>query len=302
MISISEDNEMTIRYDMHLHSSFSTDSDASAEEMAFHAQRLGLDGICFTEHMDLDYPKGYFPEDPDAFCADPDQVLNKVLHLRKTVRARKAFLPGTSEKGALFPLWIGFGLEFGMQPHLSDRFHQIARNYPLDFIVASQHLVSSLDPYYPEVWEHKNPEDLIEEYYREMLANLKTIEDWDTLAHMDYIIRYIPGRKEQVYDSISNHAQIIDEILCHVIERGKCLEVNTAGYKYGLGQPNPAPSILRRYRELGGENITIGSDAHAPEHIAVSFDQTAGLLTDIGFTHYCLFERRKMYPLRFHSV
>ena len=130
-----------------------------------------------------------------------------------------------------------------------------------------------------------------------MLSNLKTMEEWDTLAHMGYIIRYIPKEKAVkgcVYDSMEHHADLIDEILRHVIYAKKCLEVNTSGYKYGLGQPNPTPSILRRYRELGGERITIGADAHAPEHIAFAFDRVRSLLRSMGYRSYCVFEGRHM--------
>ena len=271
---------MAIRYDYHMHSSFSTDSDAPAEMMIRKALGLGLDGICFTDHMDLDYPPFYFPEDPSAFVAEPAEVYREILHLRDVCAA------------AGKDFHIGFGLEFGMQPHLSDRFTRLADEWPLDLIIASQHLVGGLDPYYPEVWERQSPEELIRTYYEEMLSNLKTMTQWDTLAHIDYIIRYIPERGSLVFDSFEAFPELIDEILLYVIRSGRCLEVNTAGYKYGLGQPNPAPAILRRYRELGGNKITIGSDAHAPEHIAIGFDTVRDLLLSMGYKHYTVFHGR----------
>lgn len=293
---------MAILFDTHMHSSFSPDSEAPMEEMAAQAWKLGLRGICFTEHMDLDYPRQYFPDDPDAFCADPGKVLEGILQLRKSYQGKAdpeaASAPlSLPEKDAGQSMWIGFGLEFGMQPHLAERFHQIACSFPLDFIIASQHLVSSLDPYYPDAWQGKNPEDMVEIYYQEMFSNLKKMREWDTLAHMDYIIRYIPDRGDTVNDTLLRHAQIIDRILGYVIDTGKCLEVNTAGYKHGLGQPNPSPSILRRYRELGGERITIGADAHAPGHIAGSFERATALLRQLGFESFCVYKNREMHTL-----
>ena len=135
-----------------------------------------------------------------------------------------------------------------------------------------------------------------------MLANLKTMMEWDTLAHMDYIIRYIPGTRERPYDSMHYHADVIDEILRYVIGCGKCLEVNTAGYKYGLGRPNPAPSILKRYKELGGKRITIGADAHNTKHIAHAFDQVETLLSSLGFDSYCIFKERRMSELQLRTI
>ena len=271
---------MSILYDTHMHSSFSTDSDTPAQTMVTQALDLNLRGICFTDHMDLDYPPFYFPEDPSAFAADPDEVLQEIRRLRE-------------QFGASDPEFhIGFGLEFGMQPHLGARFSDIANRLPLDFVIASQHLVGGLDPYYPEVWEGHTTDNLIRAYYEEMLSNLKTMDQWDTLAHLDYIIRYIPHRGSLLFDSYEAFPDLIDEILLYVISCGKCLEVNTAGYKYGLGQPNPAPSILRRYYELGGRRITIGADAHAPEHIAIGFDEVRKLLLSIGYERYTVFRSR----------
>ena len=78
-----------------------------------------------------------------------------------------------------------------------------------------------------------------------------------------------------------------------LIRHEKCLEVNTAGLKYGLGHPNPEESVLRRYRELGGTLITIGSDAHRPEHIAYDFEKAEDILRSLGFQSYTIFRQRK---------
>ena len=110
-----------------------------------------------------------------------------------------------------------------------------------------------------------------------ILSNLKKMREWDTLAHLDYIIRYIPGQGDSVYDSMARHSEIIDEILRYVISCGKCLEVNTAGYKYGFLQPHPALAILRRYYALGGRLLT----------------------RSVGFTGYCIFEGRRMREIPF---
>ena len=277
---------MAIPYDIHMHSSFSEDSDTPMQEMVSAAMKKGLSGICFTEHMDLEYPPCSSPANAQAFEADPDAEYKEILRLR-----------------SLHPsIRIGFGLEFGMQERLSGRFHEIAARFPLDFILASQHLVGRLDPYFPEAWEGRTRGEMVESYYTEMLSNLKTMQDWDSLAHMDYIIRYIPDRKNDVYDSMRYHGDVIDEILRYVIAEGKCLEVNTAGYRHGLGQPNPSPAILKRYRELGGRYITVGADAHKPEQIAYAYDQALRLLRSLGFDTVCVFEGRRMRELQLFSI
>lgn len=321
---------MPVRYDYHMHTSFSPDSDTPMETMILKAVSMGLQGVCFTEHMDLDYPKQY-----GTFEADPGQVLSEINRLRSRFDRRavlrgtlsdeteplqpcpeklpsaKCSLPQSIQSGApdnpsgISQFEIGFGLEFGMQKHLSSVFTKIAASFPLDFVLASQHLVGGDDPYYENCWEGRNTDDIIRQYYQEMLSNLRDMEEWDSLAHADYIIRYQPGARKAIsenrpftfYDSLANHRELIDRILLCVIDKDKCLEVNTAGYKYGLGQPNPSPQILKRYFELGGRKITIGSDAHAPGHIAFSFEKVRELLLSIGFDSYLIFRNRQPYSL-----
>ena len=105
------------------------------------------------------------------------------------------------------------------------------------------------------------------------------------------VVRYHPEKNR--YSDYREHLEIIDEILKLLIRLGKGIELNTAGYKYGLGHPNPGEDILKRYRALGGEIITTGSDAHKPEHMAYCFDRLGSLLKSCGFSHYTVFRNRK---------
>ena len=89
------------------------------------------------------------------------------------------------------------------------------------------------------------------------------------------------------------YADIIDEILRKLISMGKGIEVNTAGFKYGLGHPNPTEAVLLRYHELGGEILTLGADAHAPEHVAYAFDRLPQILRHAGFRYFTVFTGRK---------
>ena len=90
-----------------------------------------------------------------------------------------------------------------------------------------------------------------------------------------------------------SYRDIIDLILKNLIEKGVGIECNTAGFKYGLGHPHPTEEILGRYRELGGEIITLGSDAHSPEHLGFAFEKAADILKNCGYRYYTIFENRK---------
>ena len=95
------------------------------------------------------------------------------------------------------------------------------------------------------------------------------------------------------------YADIIDAILERIIKLDKALEINTAAFRKGMGAPNPAPSIIKRYHELGGKLITIGADAHEPSDIAADFNRLPDLLKDCGFNEFVVYKNRKpqSYPI-----
>ena len=123
--------------------------------------------------------------------------------------------------------------------------------------------------------------------------DIKNNPDFDVLGHIDYVIRY--GKEKERAYSYHKYADVIDEILKTLIHNGKGLELNTAGWKYGLSFAHPHPDILKRYRELGGEILTVGSDGHKPEHIAYDFHRINDLLKECGFKYYTEFRQRKPY-------
>ena len=134
-------------------------------------------------------------------------------------------------------------------------------------------------------------EEGYEAYFRTIPANLAAFPDFHSYAHLDYIVRYGPRRNEAY--SFEKYREVLVPALRALIDAGKALEVNTGGCKYGLGQPNPQTDVLRAYRAMGGELITVGSDAHRPEHVAYDFPRLAELLRGIGFRYYAVFRGGK---------
>ena len=257
-------------WDAHMHCHFSGDSDASPESMIASAMDKNLAGICFTDHLDYDYPN-----EPDAFLLDFESYEKKILSLQQ-------------EYDGIFP--VNMGIEVGLQPHIADQNRQAVEAHPFDFVIGSSHTCDRLDPYYPSFYEGRTEEAAYRRYFESILENIDTSVDFDVYGHLDYVVRYGPN-KNQNY-SYEKYADVIDEILIRLIRRDKGIEVNTAGFKYGLCAPNPCPQIIRRYRELGGEILTIGADAHQPEHVGYAFDQIPALLKDCGFNYYTVFTAR----------
>lgn len=259
--------------DCHVHTHFSTDSEENPENIIKEAVRLGLSHICFTDHNDYDFPEQY---GKNLFLLDFDNYYAKMSSLKEKYKN---------------VIDIRIGVEQGLEVCVSDKVNSYDKNHCLDFIIGSSHLIDRLDPYYPEFWEGHSPKEMIERYYQSIIDNIATCENYDVYGHLDYIIRYAP----RTYTDYNwkDYYDYIREILSSLICKGKGIEVNTAGIKYGLDNPNPCRDIVRFYRDLGGEIITTGSDAHKAEHLAYSYDIIPDFLISCGFNYYTIFSKRK---------
>lgn len=264
-----------ITADFHVHSVFSSDGKAGMEDMINQALKLGLKTLCFTDHMDIDYPKIYGPD----FEFDVEAYFKTTESLKEKYRSQIEILTG---------------IELGLQLHVTDSMDRLINSYPFDFIIGSVHVVDRMDPYYPHYWENKSEKEGIYNCFKTIKECCEFYRGFHVCGHIDYIVRYAPGSKSQYKEySYLDYADIIDEILKTLLEHQKGIEINTSGYKYGLGHPHPKTEILKRYKELGGEIITVGSDAHMPEHLCYEFDRAETLLEELGFKYYTVYREGK---------
>lgn len=254
-----------ISADLHTHSSFSSDSSEPLLEMVKSASEKGLKTLCLTEHFDPDYPSG-------EFTLDTGSYRKELLRVRENT-----------------DIELLFGVELGLMDYLAPKLSEYSKAWDFDFIIGSSHLVDGQDPYYPEYFNTHGGKNGVLRYFESILANVKIMDCFDVYGHLDYVVRYSP---EKSYEP-REYADIIDEILRLLIAKGKGIEINTAGLKSGLGYVHPHEFILRRYKELGGEMITIGSDAHDRTRVAADLDKAEATLTAAGFTHYTIFRKRQ---------
>lgn len=260
-----------MKADFHMHTNFSIDAETTPEEMVKGAIALGLKTICITDHFDKDYPGK-----PYEFQLDTERYFQELRKLRENYKEQ---------------IEVRIGVELGLQPHLGSFYSEYIKQYPFDFVIGSIHIVDGQDPYYKEFFEGREDRAVYEQTFKETLENIKAFGDFDVLGHLDYIVRY--GKKQEKEYSYIAFKEQIDEILKYLIEHGKGIELNTAGFKYGLSFCHPHPDVLKRYKELGGEIITIGSDGHRPEHIAYDFAKVSDILKDCGFKYYTEFQKRQ---------
>lgn len=259
--------------DYHVHSDFSSDGKATAEQMIEQAISLGLKKLCFTDHMDYDYrpvSNGY------PFMFDIDDYMQKLSLMKQKYQADIEILTG---------------IELGIQPHLQERLTDLVSSYDFDFVIGSSHVLDNTDPYFPEYWEGRTEEEGIHRYFQSIIDNCNTFDGFSVYGHIDYIVRYTPTSKAGTYIEYDyrKYSDILDEALKTILSLGKGIEINTAGFKYGLGHPHPKLEIIKRYKELGGEIITIGSDAHMPQHLCYNFESIPELLKSAGFNYYTVF-------------
>ena len=150
-----------ITADYHLHSSFSGDSKAPMENMIQAAIKKGMTHICFTEHMDMDYPvsdatpEGMFTLNTDSYLYDLARFKEKYA---KDIK-------------------ILFGVELGIQPHLQRELALYARAYEFDFIIGSTHVTNGKDPYFPAFYEGRSEEEAYREYFNSIIDNIKKFKN-----------------------------------------------------------------------------------------------------------------------------
>lgn len=265
---------MPLNADCHLHSSFSGDSQAPMEDMVLQGISRGLSVMCFTEHHDIDFPDS--PDGPgNSFLLDAGRYRQELVRLREKYRDRIRLL---------------FGVELGLQPAVNRENTLLAGSFDFDYIIGSTHICHGKDPYCPDFYQGRSEEDAYREYFEAVLENVSSFSDFDSCGHLDYAIRYGPNK--DTYYSYERYGDILDEILKCLIQKEKGLELNTGGLKAGMRDFHPCRDALRRYRSLGGELITIGSDSHDPGSIARDFDLAAQALKECGFKYYAVYEKR----------
>ena len=256
--------------DHHVHTNFSPDSNTTMEAMVKRGIELGLKGITFTDHVDFDSPDEDF-----LYEIDYDKYMIEIENLKSK-----------------YPqIEIQMGVEVGYQPHLNDRLDGFIKSYPFDFVICSMHVCEGLDLYNGDYFKGKNQFESNRIYLESIRNSILSYNNFDIYGHLDMIVRY--GNFDKKFLEITEYQEIIDEILNLIIKKGKGIEVNTSGYRYSLNYPHPNTDILKRYYELGGEIITLGSDAHKTQDLSLDFHTAKKILKDIGFTKISQFKNRK---------
>lgn len=249
-------------FDSHIHTTFSTDSKMNIEDALKRAETLDL-GLVITEHMDINYPSN------DSYKFHQEEYF-------------KQYSKYISSKLLL-------GIELGMALNCIEANKVLTERYTFDYVIGSVHLVNELDIYGAAYYEGKTKQKAYEEYLRYIYNCIKTHSFVNALGHIDYISRYARYEDKEIY--YEDFTDYIDEILRLLVANNIAIELNTRR----LGNKSAAISLLKiykRYYELGGRMVTLGSDAHTVEAIGSNFNVGTDIIAACNLTPVYFRERK----------
>lgn len=263
-----ERKNLTGYADYHVHTSLSDDCNCPMQEMILRGVELGLEEICFTEHVDYG--------DEGRIQCDYEHYAQRFQQMQEQYHDK---------------IRLRFGIEFGVQEETAELFEADFQKWPFDFVILSNHQVQNKTFWNYKFQEGKTQEEIHRAYYEGFYQVVKRYKNYSVLGHLDMIKRYDPYG-EYPDDAVM---EMVEKILKTAIADGKGIEINTACFRYGLEDLTPSRRILGLYRELGGEILTLGSDAHKTAQLADHFEEARTVLKRLGFHTICRYER--MQPI-----
>ncbi len=262
-------------FDYHIHNEISFDSEATLLDHCEWAVKKGLAEIALTNHHELDMVLLGTAEAPDL---EKEEVL--LLEAKERFAGRLDVLRG---------------IEVGQPSYDKEAFRKLIAQRDYDVVLGSQHngkgnidfyfmdCKSMSDDYLRELWDA---------YLEDLLSIAKTAEV-DVLTHILYPVRYVEKQRQYCFPVTK---EAFEPIFKALIERGLALEINTSAVRKGaLAEPDPCMELLSFYRSLGGEYITLGSDAHFSFDVGANIKEAVALAEGAGFSYLTRFRNRQKY-------
>lgn len=278
-----------VLFDNHNHSEFSFDGKrTSVEKSTLAAADAGLGGVAFTDHCDFFVP---------AMKAEHEQLVPETFDVnaqQAEIDRVQALIDGRI--GGERKFRILKGIEIGMHEDCHGEIRRTLGENSFDQVIASVHYLDGIDPFYGGYYEGKDWKEAYGHYLETIWKEMTWLKDFDIMGHFDYVVRYAP------YSSTSllyrDFSDILDEMFRYLIQEGKALEINTKSYQEYNGRLVTIDTeVLKRYRELGGEIVSFGSDSHDAHRIGHAIMEHALLLKSLGFHWSAHYESRRLVQL-----
>lgn len=269
-------------YDQHLHSRHSFDSKSEPRDVVLRGLEMGLSGLTFTEHYDT------HPEDWPTCCYDDESYTADVAALRE-------------EFGPEFS--VGKGIEVCYQPDRMGDIVEFLNGCEFDVVLLSVHWVGDWALHHRDRWAGRALEDISRDYLNavlgatELCVSLKRQggNPFHILGHLDLVRRY--AHRFLHADGPLGHSDLVDAILRNCLAADLAPEINTSSLRQGLAEPMPQEGIIRRYAELGGTAVALGSDAHTVKDVGAGLAQAAAMARRCGISHLAVFANRHLERL-----
>jgi len=261
-----------IVHDYHVHSSFSSDCQARMADMCRAASDRGVPEIAFTEHLDL------IPEDESPGFFQPEAWWQELERCRRDFAGR---------------LVIRAGVEIGEPHRYAAQSDPFLSGYDWDFLLGSVHYFAGRWVFGRETFDA--PAAVVYRQYFDEVTRMAAEADIDAVAHADIVKRY-GFEAYGPFDPLPYEAEI-RRLLRTCAQRGLALEVNSGTLRRGIQEPSPGRLLLEWFREEGGTRLTLGSDAHIPEHVALGLDRVQRMARDAGFASVTCFDRRRPFSV-----
>ena len=257
-------------FDYHIHSHYSSDAHYSVMALADAAVKAGLGEICITDHVDFD---------------DPSMIPCDMEAQREAIE----------EAQIVCPIPIRRGAEVGLEDETAAAMtYAHIKDCDLDFVIASLHMVNGENTYYPEYFNKRSRKEGYYLYIHTLAKAIRTFPHFCVMGHYDFVTKYAPFASRTMELAVSPAG--FDEIFTYLVQNGKSMEINTSAWRDGGAW---GIDILKRFRELGGEYITAGSDAHMPNRVGARLSEAVAMAKAAGIRYIATFE--KMKPI-FHKI
>ena len=263
-----------IPFDLHTHCTLSFDGKSSAYDMVRRAVELGIKHYALTDHVDL------------------GEFADEYFDLEATVNGGRETIPALQKKFAGITDLL-YGVELGQATQDYETAERLLRENRYDFVLGSTHNIRGHKDFYFIDFSQTDPLPILSAYFDET-AELAEWGKFDSLAHLTYPLRYIAG-EYGIKPDMSIFAPAIDRILQTLVRKNIALEINTSGLRQKIGVTMPDADIVKRYRELGGKLITIGSDAHCTDDLGKGIAEGIKLAKDTGFDKIAYYKRREVH-------
>lgn len=270
--------------DCHTHTGMSPDGAGTVSRLCARAVQIDLPILAVTEHVEMNrfFSQAYYGTAP----RNEWEVFNHAAVLEESLQVVSAEKAQAEKKG----LTLLCGMEMG-QPNADFGLSKaVGKDQRLDFIIASLHELLDRPDFFCLDYQMESIPELLEVYFSQ-LYEICSWGKFDVLGHLTYPLRYIEGEAGIPVD-LSPYAEQIRACFRKLIENGCGIELNTSGLRQKYKKTFPTLEYLQLYRELGGEILTFGSDAHCAKDLGKGIADGVKLAKAAGFSHACYFIKR----------